>query len=188
MKNRDSIKKMIVTVCILVTLLLCGCGGKKVESSVEPSTSTVEPSTSTAELSTSTAELSTSTGLYTTEEASTIDTEKLDASMALLEVILKENFGTDYSLVYDQGGVVVSFSKEGAEQAVLLAKSGNSEAAKQWGQLVEAMQSMSTTLQNILEKSDCSGIPVTIQCFDKQNTKTALAIVVDGKITYDASK
>lgn len=123
-----------------------------------------------------------------TTDDSSIDTKKLDDIIAVADSMLKSSFGSDYSLVYDQGGVTISFSKKDAALSVALAKIGSSEAVDQWGGIVEGMQTISTTLQDILEQNELSGIPVTVQCFDKEDKDSALAIVVDGKVTYDASK
>lgn len=114
--------------------------------------------------------------------------KKLDDTMSILKSILKSSFGSDYSLVYDQGGVTISLIKEDAALAAALAKKGNSEAEKTWGIFVDSMQEMSTKLQEILEQNGFSDMFVTAQLFDKEDKETALIIVVDGKVTYDASK
>ena len=122
------------------------------------------------------------------ESESSIDMKKLDDTMSILKSILKSSFGSDYSLVYDQGGVTISLIKEDAALAAALAKKGNSEAEKTWGIFVDSMQEMSTKLQEILEQNGFSDMFVTVQLFDKEDKETALIIVVDGKVTYDASK
>ena len=50
------------------------------------------------------------------------------------------------------------------------------------------MQEASIKMQEILEEYGITGIPETFQCFDSEDKSSALGIVVDGKVTYDASK
>ena len=122
------------------------------------------------------------------ESESSIDMKKLDDTMSILKSILKSSFGSDYSLVYDQGGVTISLVKEDAALAAALAKKGNNEGVKTWGIFVDSMQGLSTQLQEILKQNGFSDMFVTVQLFDKEDKETALIIVVDGKVTYDASK
>ena len=122
------------------------------------------------------------------ESESSIDMKKLDDTMSILKSILKSSFGSDYSLVYDQGGVTISLIKEDAALAAALAKKGNNEGVKTWGIFVDSMQGLSTQLQEILKQNGFSDMFVTVQLFDKEDKETALIIVVDGKVTYDASK
>ena len=122
------------------------------------------------------------------ESESSIDMKKLDDTMSILNSILKSSFGSDYSLVYDQGGVTISLVKEDAALAAALAKKGNNEGVKTWGIFVDSMQGLSTQLQEILNQNGFSDMFVTVQLFDKEDKETALIIVVDGKVTYDASK
>ena len=122
------------------------------------------------------------------ESESSIDMKKLDDTMSILKSILKSSFGSDYSLVYDQGGVTISLVKEDAALAAALAKKGNNEGVKTWGIFVDSMQGLSTQLQEILNQNGFSDMFVTVQLFDKEDKETALIIVVDGKVTYDASK
>ena len=122
------------------------------------------------------------------ESESSIDMKKLDDTMSILKSILKSSFGSDYSLVYDQGGVTISLIKEDAALAAALAKKGNNEGVKTWGIFVDSMQGLSTQLQEILNQNGFSDMFVTVQLFDKEDKETALIIVVDGKVTYDASK
>lgn len=122
------------------------------------------------------------------ESESSIDMKKLDDTMSILKAILKDSFGSDYSLVYDQGGVTISLVKEDAALAAALAKKGNNEGVKTWGIFVDSMQGLSTQLQEILNQNGFSDMFVTVQLFDKEDKETALIIVVDGKVTYDASK
>ena len=127
-------------------------------------------------------------GSQSAESESSIDMKKLDDTMSILNAILEDSFGSDYSLVYDQGGVTISFMKEDAALAASLAKKGNNEAVKTWGIFVNNMQGVSTQLQEILEQNGFSDMYVTVQLFDKKEKDTALILVVDGKVTYDASK
>ncbi len=122
------------------------------------------------------------------ESESSIDMKKLDDTMSIADSLLKSSFGSDYSLVYDQGGVTISVMKEGAAPAAALAKKGSNDAVNVWGQLVNDMQGLSAGLQRILEQDGFSDIPVTVQLFDKDDKDTALAIAVDGEVTHDASK
>ena len=122
------------------------------------------------------------------ESESSIDMKKLDDTMSILNSILKSSFGSDYSLVYDQGGVTISLVKEDAALAAALAKKGNNEGVKTWGIFVDSMQGLSTQLQEILNQNGFSDMFVTVQLFDKEDKENALIIVVDGKVTYDASK
>lgn len=124
----------------------------------------------------------------TTEKETEIDMELLDATMAIVDALLKDKFGSNYSLFYDRGGVTISLWKEGAAQAASLAKIGNGEAAGLWGDMVDALQSLSGNLHEILVKSGLDGIPVAVRFFDTENKSSALVIAVDGEITYDASK
>ena len=158
-------KKILISLlaAVFIISLTTGCSSEKKDSST---TSQLEANS------------------QTTDNKPSIDKEKLDATMAVLDSIMESSFGSDYSIVYDEGGVIISISKEGAAQA----KSGNSVAVKEWGELVTSLQKLTTSLQEILEKSDLSGIPVTVQCFDTQDNNTAIAIAVDGEVTYDASK
>lgn len=119
---------------------------------------------------------------------SAIDKEKLDETMMIADLLLKDGFDSDYSLVYDEGGVIISLCKENVAQTVAMAKSGDSEAIEVWGGLVESLQDLSTTLQDILEQNNINGIPVTVQLFDKENNNSASVLVVNGEVTYDASK
>ena len=128
------------------------------------------------------------TSSQSAKSGSSIDMKKLDDTMSILESLLKSSFGSDYSLVYDQGGVTISLVKEEAALAAGLAKKGNSEGVKTWGIFVDSMQGLSTQLQEILEKNGISDMFVTVQLFDKEDKENALIIVVDGKVTYDASK
>ena len=162
-------KKILISLlaAVFIISLTTGCSSEKKDSST---TSQLEANS------------------QTTDNKPSLDKEKLDATMAVLDSIMESSFGSDYSIVYDEGGVIISISKEGAAQAAALAKSGNSVAVKEWGELVTSLQKLTTSLQEILEKSDLSGIPVTVQCFDTQDNNTAIAIAVDGEVTYDASK
>ena len=128
------------------------------------------------------------TSSQSAESESSIDMKKLDDTMSILKSILKSSFGSDYSLVYDQGGVTISLVKEDAALAAALAKKGNNEGVKTWGIFVDSMQGLSTQLQEILNQNGFSDMFVTVQLFDKEDKETALIIVVDGKVTYDASK
>ena len=128
------------------------------------------------------------TSSQSAESKSSIDMKKLDDTMSILKSILKSSFGSDYSLVYDQGGVTISLIKEDAALAAALAKKGNNEGVKTWGIFVDSMQGLSTQLQEILKQNGFSDMFVTVQLFDKEDKETALIIVVDGKVTYDASK
>ncbi|MCR5335023.1 MAG: hypothetical protein K6E42_00550 [Synergistes sp.] len=121
-------------------------------------------------------------------EKPSIDEEKLDTTMAILDAYLEETLGSDYSLVYDKGGIVISFWKEGAANAVFLAKNGHSEYAEAWGSLIDSMKELTNVLHDILEESDLKGIIVSVRCFDSDNKDTALAIAVDGKVTYNAAE
>ena len=122
------------------------------------------------------------------ESESSIDMKKLDDTMSILKSILKSSFGSDYSLVYDEVGLTISLVKEDAALAAALAKKGNNEGVKTWGIFVDSMQGLSTQLQEILKQNGFSDMFVTVQLFDKEDKETALIIVVDGKVTYDASK
>ena len=162
-------KKCVLSllVAILIISFTTGCGGKINDSSADSS------------------HLSNS---KTTDKMSAIDKEKLDETMMIADLLLKDGFDSDYSLVYDEGGVIISLCKENVAQTVAMAKSGDSEAIEVWGGLVESLQDLSTTLQDILEQNNINGIPVTVQLFDKENNNSASVLVVNGKVTYDASK
>lgn len=155
---------------ILVVLTICftvGCGGGKKATGV----------TSQAE-----------SNSQMIDKESAVDMKKLDETMIITEALLKNTFGSDYSLVYDQGGVVISFWHENMAQTVSFAKRGESNSVEVWNKMVENMQGLTTKMQEILEQYGISGIPVTAQYFDEKDKNTALCIVVDGKVTYDASK
>lgn len=202
-------KRLILFAAILIVSLMTGCDGRKNDlsdtsshlDSIQTTDTTfaidmekIEETMAIAttkygdersDMSVTSSQLSAS---QTTDTMSAIDMEKLDEAMSITDLLLKTSLGSDYSLVYDQEGVIISFSKENAAQAATLAKNGNSKATELWGQIVEGMKSITTTLQDILEESDLGDIPVTVQCFDTENMNSALAIVVDGIVTYDASK
>ena len=161
-------KKMVLLIAVTVIISIAtGCGSGKGDSSIASVPANNSESVDTE---------------------SSVDMKKLEEAMTIADAILKSVFGSDYSLVYDQGGVIISFQKENAANAVARVKNGDRQAVDFWEQMLEAMQSVSTKLQEILEQYGISGIPVTVQCFDKQDKDTALGIVVDGKVTYDASK
>ena len=124
----------------------------------------------------------------TADTATPIDKDKLDLNMAILESLLDSNFGSDYTLVYDEGGIIISYWKENAALTATRAKSGDSQAAETWGALADALKDMTAKINEILEESDLRGIKVAVQFFDENDKDHALLIAVDGKITYDASK
>lgn len=124
----------------------------------------------------------------TTVKETSIDMDMLDATMAILDSMLKTYFGSDYTLVYDEGGLVISYWKEGARLTSTRAKAGHSDAVDQWGQMADALEEMCAQIHEILVKSDLGSVTAAVQFFDENDKDHALIIVVDGKVTFDASK
>ncbi len=158
---------LLLLVSILIISFTTGCGGKRNDSSAASSQLT---------------------NSKTNNKLSASDKEKLDETMMIADLLLKDGFGSDYTLLYDEEGVTISLCKENVARTVALAKSGDSEAIEIWDGIVESLQDMSTTLQDILEQNNLNGIPVAVQFFDTENKNSASVIIVDGKVTYDASK
>lgn len=156
----------LLLVAILAICSTIGCGGKTDSSAVSPAGSNSQ----------------------TTNQESAVDMKKLDETMIITEALLKNTFGSDYGLFYDQGGVVISLWHENSAETVSRAKKGDSSSAEIWSHMVETLQDLTTQMQEILKKYGISGIPVTVQYFDEQDKNTALCIVVDGEVTHDASK
>ena len=152
---------------IFINGFVIGCGGKRKDVSAASSQAS---------------------NLQTVVKETSIDTDMLDTVMAILDSMLNKYFGSDYTLVYDEDGLVISYWKEGARLTSTRAKAGDSDAVEQWGEMADALEEMCAQIHEILVKSDLGSVTAAVQFFDEKDKDHALIIVVDGKVTYDASK
>lgn len=117
-----------------------------------------------------------------------LDTLSIDEYVAVLEVVLADGFGEDYSVsIDDDNTVVISVWAEGLAQEAVIASQGDETYLTEWGELKDSMQELSQTVyDNACATVDEDEIHVVLHVLNDENMDNTLLSYMDGVLIYDA--
>ena len=113
-------------------------------------------------------------------------THKLSDAMVVVEGILRQSYGDNYSLDYDDNTVTINVWQEGIAAGVVYANEGNQECIDAWKVVVTGITGLSKNLADQLKELGFDNMTVTVNVVNDLNKEKTLLTTVNGVVVYNA--
>ena len=156
---------LLLFLCAVLFLILAGCGGKKSQETETPAPDTEPP----------------------VEEASTAEptTASLEDIITALQSSMEANVGENFSLTQDGESLRVDVWRDGLGANVNEVVAAGTGIPEQWTTIVNSFQSMSASIQNILDANGYQNISVAFNVLSELDKHTLLLSIVRDTVVYD---
>ena len=121
----------------------------------------------------------------TSEESESPVPVSLEECVSLIEAIVQKNFDNNCEISIEGSVVSINVWSEGVTSGAGLALAGNAEAVEAWNGLVESMETMCGSAQELLNAGGHDDMVAFVQVVSDIDKTKALLCVLDDFVMYD---
>ena len=122
---------------------------------------------------------------YSPEQSSSGNDEKLDYMVSIIDGVLKDSCGENYSLTINGNTISIGIWANGTALDSVMAKSGNQDSINSWNDMVDSMLTMEEGIKSLFKSAEYDDYKITLNVLNDLNKNNVLLIISDGTVVYD---